>query len=72
MSDLAAIVQRLRFVKETTRRFLTLSALKPLRDSARHGRLGVDEVDTAEIKAAIMELDVYGHPSLVRSVLDEK
>ncbi|MGB7160978.1 MAG: hypothetical protein WBD40_23155 [Tepidisphaeraceae bacterium] len=72
MSDLAATAQQLRHVKEATRNFLTLFALEQMRDRVRQGRDQIEELDTAAIEAAILELDVYDNPQLVRGVLEEK
>jgi hypothetical protein len=76
MSDLASTAERLRHVKEATRRFLTLWALERARDRTRSGcepesgSHGFD-VDIAAIEAAIRELDVYDNPALIGSVLDD-
>jgi hypothetical protein len=69
MNDLTATAQRLRDVKQATRNFLTLWALEQVRDRVRRGQQEIDEIDTAEIEAAIKDLDVYGSDSVVRGVL---
>jgi len=72
MNDLAETAQRLRDVKEATRNFLTLWALEQMRERVRNGQAQVEQIDTASIEAAIMELDVYDSESLVRGVLAEE
>ena len=72
MNDLAAVAVRLRHVKEATRNFLTLWALEQMRHRLRQGEQQIEQIDTAAIEAAIMELDVYASDSLVRGALADE
>ena len=72
MNDLAAVAVRLRHVKEATRNFLTLWALEQMRQRVRQGEQQIEQIDTAAIEAAIMELDVYASDSLVRGALADE
>lgn len=74
MNDLADTAQRLREVKDAMRHFLTLGSLAQMRNRVRKGEQvagqTVEEIiETAAVEAAILELDVYGSESLVRSML---
>lgn len=72
MNDLAAVAVRLRHVKEATRSFLTLWALEQMRQRVRQAEQQIEQIDTAAIEAAIMELDVYASDSLVRGALADE
>jgi hypothetical protein len=75
MNDLADTAQRLRHVKQATRHFLQLWALEQARERARRGGEDVtnplDDLDTAAVEAAILELNVYASDALVRCVTAE-
>jgi hypothetical protein len=74
MNDLADTAQRLRDVKQATRYFLQLWALEQARERASRGEdvtNPLDDLDTAAVEAAILELNVHASDALVRCVTAE-
>ena len=72
MHHFAATADRLRRVKEAQRSFLTLWALHQTGERVREGEAMVEEIDTADIEAAILQLDVYGSDSLANAMLSDE